>query len=604
MRFDDSLDTVLAADMSGPAAVEWTWRQLVDLIGRRRAEGPSRAHDEAIARLHAIRPKVSRKARLAAARGLERANPPAALVALFADQELAVAAPVVRGARLAAGEWVALLPAMMPATRGIMRLRTDLPEPVVGALAAFGPTDFVLYGELADVVPALSEPESAAKPDPTPVPEPIGEPISELGPPRFVPPEPNPFMTIAEVARTMPLVVEAIEYEDEVADTPDLSPQPIEAPEPTREDFEIPALVARIAAHQRTGGGLGKATGPRPAEAPATSFRFETNAAGLIRWVEGVERGPLIGLSLTAGRDGRPAHVDGVAAGALAHRGRFSDARLEVGGTSDAAGSWRISGAPVFDHASGRFTGYRGTARRPRADEAPHPSGAGGGDALRQLVHELRTPANAISGFAEMIEHQLLGPVPDAYREQAASIRGQTVGLLDAIDDLDTAARLETKRLDLRAEQVALAPLADRILSQLAPLAQLRDATITIDMADAVAAGDAVAIERLLSRFLTALVSSARAGERIAGQALTDKDHVVLSMSRPVAFVAPGGALFDADAEAEAAAEDGPLLGTGFGFRLARRLASELGGSLSVEAEALTLRLPAAVDRGVEQATR
>lgn len=587
MRFDDSLDTVLAADMSSPAATEWTWRQLVDLIGRRQ----SRGREDAIARLRAIRPQVSRAARLAAARGLERGDPPAALVALFVDQELAIAGPVVRGARLSAAEWIALLPAMLPATRGALRLRDDLPPDVVGALAAFGPTDFALPGEILTIA---EEPSAAPAADPEPDGATPLESPNELGAPGFVPPEPDPFVTVAEVARSIPVVAEAIRYEDEPAGAD-------AAPEPSREDFEIPALVARIAAHQRATGG--SALTPAAAPDPPASFRFETDAAGLIRWVDGVERGPLIGLSLTAGRDGRPTHVDGVAAGALAHRSRFSDARLEVGGTSDAAGSWRISAAPLFDHASGRFTGYRGTARRPRADETSHPAGAAATDALRQLVHELRTPANAISGFAEMIEHQLLGPVPDAYREQAASIRGQTFGLIDAIDDLDTAARLESQRLDLRADRVALAPLVDGILAQLAPLAELRGATLVMDAGRAVAAGDAVAIERLLSRFLTALVSSSRPGERIVGRVIDDPDSIVLSMSRPVAFVAPGGALFEADAEAEAATEGGPLLGTGFAFRLARRLASELGGSLTVEADALTLRLPAAVERSVGQAT-
>ena len=38
--------------------------------------------------------------------------------------------------------------------------------------------------------------------------------------------------------------------------------------------------------------------------------------------------------------------------------------RLVIGGDSDAAGEWCVSGVPAFDHASGRFTGYRGTARR------------------------------------------------------------------------------------------------------------------------------------------------------------------------------------------------------------------------------------------------
>src|SRR3546814_11097006 len=68
---------------------------------------------------------------------------------------------------------------------------------------------------------------------------------------------------------------------------------------------------------------------------------------------------------------------------------------------------WRISAVPFFDRHHGRFTGYRGTARRPRADESAthlraNPGLYGSGlapDSLRQLVHELRTPPNALVGL-------------------------------------------------------------------------------------------------------------------------------------------------------------------------------------------------------------
>ena len=47
MRFDDSLETVLAGDMSNPFGAQSGWRQLVDLIGRGRAP----ASEAAIERL-------------------------------------------------------------------------------------------------------------------------------------------------------------------------------------------------------------------------------------------------------------------------------------------------------------------------------------------------------------------------------------------------------------------------------------------------------------------------------------------------------------------------------------------------------------------------
>jgi hypothetical protein len=43
------------------------------------------------------------------------------------------------------------------------------------------------------------------------------------------------------------------------------------------------------------------------------------------------------------------------------------------------------------------------------------------------------------------------------------------------------------------------------------------------------------------------------------------------------------------------------LLGTGFTLRLVQNLAHELGGGLAINANRLTLRLPAALDREMEQ---
>ena len=229
-------------------------------------------------------------------------------------------------------------------------------------------------------------------------------------------------------------------------------------------------------------------------------------------------------------------------------------------------------------------------------------------DALRQLVHELRTPANAIAGFAEMIESQLLGPVPQPYRVHAATIRNQTHDLLGAIDDIDMAARIESDALDLRPGDVPVAPLLARIADDLAPLARLRGAVLAIDAgADGIAiAGDDRAVERLIARLMATLVSSASPDEHIAVIASGEGDRTVaLAFDRPRALGAYAEErLLTIDAEVEAEREGAPLLGTGFALRLARNLAIELGGSLTIGEHSLTLRLPAAFLPHVEQVSQ
>lgn len=674
MRFDDSLDTVLSAEIATPFGAQSTWRQLVDLIGRRRVPPDA----ESIAKLTAIRRQVPPAVRAASARALAFANPPAALVRLFFDDDTTIAAPVLRVAQLRADEWLEMLPGMSPASRAVLRHRRDLAPAVRRALDSFGPSDFRLPAAAgasagAGAAPAVAAPlarnpgstwhrieqpapvavapvaEAPAVPDlatAAPAVSPLAEAVApaEITPAEASPETPptapqfgeSPFVSVGAIALGLPVVAEAFRRADTAAPAPasvTATPTPAPTGDPGQGPFQIAELVARIDAYQRQRDdmpGLPLLRGGRE-DQPALfdlepvqsqAFRFETDAVGVMRWVEGAARAPLIGLSLDLAAKvpgvariddramtGASSRVDGIAGGAFRRRSGFVDARLVIDGNSDAAGQWRITGMPVFDRETGRFTGYRGTARRPRVDESAAPlraSRSPATDALRQLVHELRTPTNAIAGFAEMIETQLLGPVPRVYRDQAGTIRGQAADLLVAIDDIDLAARIESHALDLRAEQVPLAPLLARVAGDLAPLATLRGTELLIDPGplDLGIAGDERAVERLIGRLMSTLVASGGLGEKIAViTALSADGMIALRFSRPRALAAFGNdAILTIDAEAVAEADGAPLLGTGFALRLARNLASELGGALSIDDHNLTLILPAA-GAAVEQAS-
>ncbi len=621
VRFDDSLKTILAADMATGFGAQSAWRQLVDLMGR----GRTAVDEPAIARLRLLRQAVPVEVRAASARALAFARPDANLVGFFAEDALAIAAPVLRTATLDPDEWLTILPRLTPASRSVLRHRRDLPAAVQRGLQSFGSTDFVLPQPDAPAEPVsvdaeqvvaepiaiapvpIEEPPVAQEPpvaeepvadgfDTPPVETPFArapEPSHYSSPPRETPLSETPFMALGAVARGLPFVAEAFRH----AKLAETEPPVAEPAGPAPADrFEISDLVARIEAFNRDR--TVDAATPTPAAAEIEGFRFETDAQGVIRMVDGVARSALIGVSLAYAAQQGEAHLDGVAAGGFRRRSRFSDARLEVGGLSDAFGSWRLSGVPAFEHASGRFIGFRGTARRPRRDEttAPTPPASSPvADSLRQLVHELRTPTNAIAGFAELIETQLLGPVSPTYRDRATAIRTQAGDLLAAIDDLDTAARIEGHALDLRPTTVPVRALLDRVTTDLQPLAALRGASLSVAMpaSDCDILGDDRAVERLVGRLLAALVSAGRQGEQLGIVVRPVADTITIEFDRPAALAAHAtDVLLSIDAEQE---NDGaPLLGTGFALRLAQNLAVELGGALTIGAERLTLHLPAA----------
>ena len=556
VRFDDSLNTVLAADATSGAGAQATWRQLVDLVGRGRVP----ADEPVIARLRMLREVVPVAVRAASARSLAFATPGARLVGFFAEDALTVAAAVLSIAVLPAADWVAMLPRLTPAGRSVLRNRRDLPGDVLRALESFGSTDFVLPNHApANDVDASGGADASSSA--------------------------TPFVALGVVARGLPLVAEALRQSR--APAVDVG---------AAERSEIADLVARIDAFNRTRDERPATPAPeQPARAP--SFHLATDAAGIVIQVDGVAPAALVGLSLAHAVRQGVVSVDAVMSGALRRRSRFSNARIDIGGGSDAAGAWRVSGGPAFDDHTGRFIGLRATARRPRLDERAEPVAAEqtASDTLRQLVHELRTPANAISGFAELIESQLLGPVDSVYRDRAIVIREQAARLIAAIEDLDTAARIEGRALVLRPTAFAVRPLIERIVANLVPLATLRGATVVVTAVDGASVlADDRAVERLVSRLLAALVSAATAGETIGVRVGRPGDETVsIAFDRPAALVTGGDErLLSIGVEAEP--DGAPLLGTGFAIRLARNLAIELGGGLTIGAERLTLRLPEA----------
>lgn len=530
LRFDDTLETVLGGDVRSPAGAPLAWRQLVDLIGRGRV--PS--DDRALELLTSVRSQVPLDVRIASARALEGAYPPAALVALLAADDLRVALPVLRSAQLDDAAWIALLPNLAPGARHVLRNRRDLSPAVVRALESFGPADFVL---------------------------------------------PDHSVTAEAQGDTRPAAVDE------------------EAPAGL---FAVADLMARIERYRQD-----REAGERVrATERARSFRFETDAAGVLRWVDGVSRAPVVGLSLDLQGLAAGSRLDGVASGAFRRRAGFSNARLTIGSESDAGGDWLVSGLPAFDPVTGRFTGYRGSARRPRADERAEPQRVQPeADALRQIVHELRTPTNAIAGFAEMIETEMLGPVPTPYRDRAAVIRAQARELLGAIDDLDLAARIESAALSLAEGQVGLQPLLAGIIADLGELLTLRGSAIDLAPDPLFLSGDHRAVERLLARLLATLVSASASGERLRIRFGSEHEQAVaILIDRPKALGQyPGDTVLGIDDEQD---EDGTLLGTGFALRLVRNLARELGGSLMIAPDLLTLRLPAAAGAARGQAHR
>ena len=316
-------------------------------------------------------------------------------------------------------------------------------------------------------------------------------------------------------------------------------------------------------------------------------FRWECGPGGDIAWVDGAPRAALIGRSIARVQDGE--QIDRNMVRAFTQRAPFRDAALVVAGDGPLAGEWKISGVPAFEPSDGRFAGYRGIALRDEAEAAAPDSPVGllaDPDSLRELVHEVKTPLNAIMGFAEIIEGQYLGPAEESYRERAQEIVAQARLLLTAIDDLDFAAKVhssakgEQRRINLGEQVERLTPA----LRQLAVGRRVElDASRTTR--DTTAACEPELAERLIVRMCSAVIEQAEPGERLRLTVERAGERSRVSMTRPAKL---------ADCSAD------ELLGSGVDFdraislRLVRGLARLAGGDLAAPHGSISLLFPRA----------
>ena len=565
MRFNDLMQTVLAADDRAGLGAVTLWRQCVDLLAQHdRADRMRMAADQRTAlldRLSGLRSKMSETQRIATVVELGGRLRSASLVEFFAHDRPSIAAAAMARAQLPDMVWDDLLPRLTPTARGVLRGRRDIGPATRLALEAFGPSDLVLTTVRDDMV---GDSDMLLTADMIPAND-VQEPEIEAG-------------TVT----------------------------PLRAPVGDKD--QIRNLVDRIAQFTST------RSPPQPLEpladepadrsAPPRDFAFETDAAGVILWIDRGPRAALIGLSLGDAALEGGSGPDGHVAGAFARRSGFQNGRFAiVGGTM--AGEWRLSAAPFFDPRSGRFQGYRGQARRPFLHEvavqpAPPRDGLSGlsADSLRQLVHELRRPLNAILGLAEIIEQELFGPAGAEYRDMAGNIAVDARHLLAAFDDLDLAARVS------RGDDVSTPQLLDPELLVRQIASRFRDqggALVDIAMAASLPPVqiDPVQGERMVQHLLRTLISVAPKGEAVTGACWFQPDggngRVVLAIDRPSSLAGMEEAqLLDPGYTSDGDWADGPLLGLGFSLRLIRSLAGTCGGSLDVEPGRLLLAIPAA----------
>jgi hypothetical protein len=212
---------------------------------------------------------------------------------------------------------------------------------------------------------------------------------------------------------------------------------------------------------------------------------------------------------------------------------------------------------------------------------------------MRQLLHELKTPVNAIQGFAEVIQQQLFGPTPHDYRALAATIAGDAARMLAGFDELDRLAKLESGALALDEGSADFARVIGGLATQLDEVLRSRGASFVL-------AGDAASCRVNLSgheaealgwRLLATITGATAAGEDVMLRIDCETGPLRLTCTLPASLAAQDD-VFAAESRAGGGAVSAGMFGAGFALRLARAEARAAGGDLVRDDANLLLTLP------------
>ncbi len=223
------------------------------------------------------------------------------------------------------------------------------------------------------------------------------------------------------------------------------------------------------------------------------------------------------------------------------------------------------------------------------------------------LGHDLKSPLNAVIGFAEMMETEIRGPMPEAYKDYPGLIRESGQTLLRLVDDMLGFARSEAGTYEIDPVPMDIVASGEAVMRQSMPEAERAGVTLKMTaMHEIIANADAGAVQRIWDNLVSNAIKYSPKGGVVTLAGKQRGNDVQLS-------VTDQGIGMDAEDLARIATpfEQGRnsrgRAGTGLGLAMVQRLAEMHGGRVIIrtapgEGAHVTVTLPAAIDRTQEAA--
>jgi signal transduction histidine kinase len=220
---------------------------------------------------------------------------------------------------------------------------------------------------------------------------------------------------------------------------------------------------------------------------------------------------------------------------------------------------------------------------------------------LANMSHEFRTPLNAILGYTSMLLKGISGELSPHQRRNLERIDSNSQHLLSIINDILDITRIEAGKMPLTVAEFPMAELVREVLAEVEPLIARSKLTMTtqVDHALPPLRSDRQKVKQIVINLLTnALKFTPQGGVTVTAVAEPERGRVAIAVADTGIGISPKDqeVIFEDFRQAD----DSPTrqyTGAGLGLAICRRLASMLGGELTVrsalgEGSTFALRLP------------
>jgi signal transduction histidine kinase len=221
-------------------------------------------------------------------------------------------------------------------------------------------------------------------------------------------------------------------------------------------------------------------------------------------------------------------------------------------------------------------------------------------DLVANVSHELKTPITAIRAHLE----NLADGVEQPDRETLQVMLAQTERLGRLVDQLLDLSRLESGEVALHLETFRLAPLVDRVISEISVGRSVSDVELRDAVPDALlVTADEERVHQVLFNLVDNAVRFTPPGGSVTVSAAHEDDRVAVSVADTGVGIAPEHLprLFERFYRADPARSRDDGGGTGIGLAIARSIVESHGGRITAESERgrgaiFIFDLPAATD--------